>query len=151
MKAEYRNMVIASCVVAFCALVCIWHFGPLEIQTGEDRILGSLELQEGDKLFLVAHRTTSLVDAYVVSLFRVHQKTNFSVCWLGHEDSYWWGSSLQSIQNSEDVCVQLWWSKLGTYSIADNSFHWADPAQPPVPTYFVDGVKVQCHVPDIIK
>src|SRR5712691_3603035 len=78
MKFKIISILVWICLaVVVCGLV--YQFGPPGIKPGDDRVLSSMRLQNGDLLYIVAHRTTSIVDTYEVCLYRVNQNTNLFV------------------------------------------------------------------------
>ena len=124
----------------------LFHFGPPGIKHGEDRILSSIGLTNGSKLFLVAHRTGHPIDAYEVSLFRVESDRSVFVNWLGFEDGYWWGASLVAESAAGKVKIRAFGGVIGEYSVMDGSVKLAGKKEVE-PSFRIDGVKVKCSIP----
>lgn len=138
---------IALVVLIF--VIAIAHFGPPGIKAGEDQVLSSMCLANGRKLFIVAHRTDSPFDAYEVSLYQVDQATNVFVCFLGHEESFWWGCSMRS-ESASNVTIRAYWRKVADYSLSDGTLFWTDKSRGDFPTYKIDGDKVKWPVPPVL-
>lgn len=130
-------------LIGGCAL---FHFGPPGIKAGEDRILSSLTLTNGSKLFLVAHRTGHPIEAYKVSLFRVEPDKSVFVNWLGFEDGYWWGASLSDNPATGKVQIRAFGGLIGEYSVAAGSVKFADKKDVEL-GFKIDGVNVKCAIP----
>lgn len=128
----------------------LFHFGPPGIKAGEDRILSSLLLTNGSKLFLVAHRTGHAIDAYEVSLFRVDDMTNVFVSWLGYEDGYWWGGALSPEFSKNSVKIKVFGGTVATYSLSNDSVIWHSGRRRVIPSFRIDGIKVNYPIPKAI-
>ena len=146
-----KALLIASVGLLGLILVAlVAHFGPPGIKAGEDRILSKMLLADGRRLFIVAHRTAHLVDAYEVSLYRVDQATNFFVCFLGHEEGFWWGCSMLK-ESSSNIVIHAYWRKIARYSLDDGTLVWTEKGRGDSPTYKIDGDKVKWPVPLVIS
>ncbi len=110
-----------------------------------------MRLQNGDLLYIVAHRTTSIVDTYEVCLYRVNQNTNFFVCFLGGKDSYWWGCSLRPDASSNSVLIHVFGMDVAKYSTTDGQVIWKDKTMGKFPSYRIDGVNVSWPVPAVVQ
>ena len=147
-RAIYVTIVIC---LSFFTLLYLFHFGPFGIVAGDERILSSCNLTNGDSLFIVAHRTQSWAEPYNVRLYRVSQETNYSVCFLSHEDSYWWGCSLKSQNFNQIVEINVFGAKLASYKISNQEVVWNNQKRPISPSYAMDGVKVSIEIPKAIS
>lgn len=125
----------------------LFHLGPPGIKAREDRILSAVPLTNGSRLFLVARRTGHPIDAYEVSLFRVDPETNVFVTWLGYEDGYWWGASLQNDSTSGRVKIRAFGAVMGEYSSSEGTVSLGGNAGEVIPAYRIDGVKVIYPIP----
>lgn len=146
-------MLTRSKITFLCSLILLgaalllFHFGPPGIGFGEDRILSSTVLTNGNRLFLVAHRTGHPIDAYEVNLFRVDQNTNVFVSWLGYEDGYWWGGALLPEWSGDKVKIQVFGGTVGEYTVTDGSVSWFGGRKRTIPSYRIDGIKIVTPIP----
>src|ERR1051326_117197 len=85
---------------------CFFHFGPLILSPGRDRVLAEMQVGPADHLYIVAHRTPYVMEPYEVNLYRVRGRTNFFVCFLSSKDSYWWACSLRRTSNQDLVEIR---------------------------------------------
>jgi len=129
---------------------CLFQFGPPSILPGDDRILATMRIADGDSLYIVAHRTSSLLKTYEVSLYRVLERTNFFVCFLGNKEPYWWGCSLRRTSIPERIEIRVGWAALATYSLPNGIVISEDKVLDGRPTYRMDGVKVTWPVPKVL-
>jgi len=151
MKSKYIFVGGGAGLLFVAILALLYQFGPPGIKTGEDRILSSTVLSNGSRIYVVAHRTGHLIDAYEVSLYRVDQSTNVFVCFLGHQEAFWWGSSLQASSSSDVVEIRAFWQMVANYSVSNGSVTWSDKKRGSYPSYKIDGVNVQWPVPKVLR
>jgi hypothetical protein len=112
--------------------------------------LDSILLTNRSQLFLVAHRTGHPVEAYEVCLYRVDQYTNVFVCFLGHAESFWWGSSLQHGNHKGEVRIAAFWSTVGVYSVPYGFVDLSYRKTGSYPSYMIDGVNVKWPIPQVV-
>ena len=136
--------------VVLLSVLFVFHLGPPWITSGEDRIMSSTSLTNGSKLFLVLHRTESLIDAYEVSLFRVDPATNVFISWLGYEDGYWWRGELVSDPPGDEVKVNVLGTTIATYSTSKDSTIWHGRKTKIIPSRKIDGVNITDPIPKAI-
>jgi hypothetical protein len=130
-------------LIGGCAL---FHFGPPGLKAGDNRVLSTLTLTNGSKLFLVARRTGHPIEAYEVSLFRVESDKSVFVNWLGFEDGYWWGASLSDNPTTGKVKIRAFGGLIGEYSVSAGSVRFTDKKEPE-PGFKIDGVSVKYPIP----
>lgn len=135
----------------FFALMSLYHLGPIGIKAGDERVLANHQLANGDRLFIIAHRTESWIEPYNIRLYRVHQETNYFVCFLSHEDAYWWGCSFIHPGAGDDIGIKAFGISLATYVASNHSVVWNDHNRPSSPSYKIDGIKVIIKIPEAIS
>jgi hypothetical protein len=138
MAMKIKIIIIGSCCVLL-VLSALYQFGP--IGTPSDSILASVAIETGSKLYVVAHKTTDPIKTYEVSLYRVDQDTNVSVCFLGGKEAFWWGCSLSPETMSDTVKIKVFWQTVAVYSNLDGSVIWSDKQRGIFPSYKIDGKK----------
>src|SRR5439155_2453773 len=116
------------------------------IREGENRILSYTNLTGGAKLYVVAHRTGHLTDAYEVCLYKVELQTNVSMCILGYKDSYWWGCSIRP-NGSDKLDIRALWSVAATYWVRDGSVLIPEAGEARSPLHLIDGIDFKWTIP----
>jgi len=137
-------------LVAIAVALPLIQFGPPGIKVGDDRLLASLSLSNGEALYLVTHRTPSWIDTYEVSLYRVDSRQNVFVNFLGDEQGYWWRSSLK-FNPRGDVEIVAKMCRVGVYSVSGGSVSIIGGKPSYVPGYKVDGDTIQCQIPEFVR
>ena len=146
MRPKRLMLALGFGALALVTFVILYQFGPPGIKAGEDRILSSMLLTNGNRLVVVTHRTGHPIDAYEVTLYRIDQKTNVFAYYLGHEEAFWWGCSLRASSATNKVQILAFWQPLAAYSIADDSVSWPGEKRPDTPPHKNDAANVVRHL-----
>lgn len=113
-------------VVVTLSLALLFHFGPLGIKSGDDRMLASAKLADASSVFIIAHRTGHFIDAYEVTLYRVSSPNDIYINWLGYEDGYWWGCNLKFGVKSNILEIHAFGRLMAEYDISTGNVKWSD-------------------------
>ena len=109
----------------------MFHFGPIGIRAGDDVVCSRLTMADGSSLYLVAHRTGQLIDAYQVFLYRIESSHYTYEYRLGNEDSFWWGSSLRKVGAEGTVEIRSFWQPVAKYVQNTGTLEWLHEKRPP--------------------
>ena len=117
-------------------MILLYHFGPLDITAGQNRVISSFHSATGSRFYVVAHRTKRPIEAYEINLYKVDDQTNVFWYYLGHQESFWWGCSLkQTIGVPDELDIRSFWQSEATYLfskdlvVSRDSTHVNFPAQ----------------------
>lgn len=138
------------CLLSLSVAIVIFHCGPFGVEHGEERLLASRRLTNGETLYLIAHRTSSWIEPYQTRLYRLVDKTNCIVHFLTFEDSYWWKCGLENGKSADEIYIKVYGTKVATYSLAGSEVRWLKRNRPNSPGFLI-GDQVQLPVPAIIR
>ena len=125
MKRALKIFVLIGVVTLLLGL-CVFHLGPFGIRPGDDIVLGSAPLTNGGRLFVVAHRTHDLVEAYEVTLYRVERSGEIFTYWMGYEESYWWACSIRPVDDFSVLQIRADGAVAALYTVPDHSLTFPD-------------------------
>src|SRR5262249_60624719 len=95
MKRALKWVAILAGLIGLPVGVRLFHLGPFGIHPGDLRALARVTLPNGVRLCVIAHRTQSLTEPYVVTLYRTEANGDVFTYSMGYEDSFWWGCSIR--------------------------------------------------------
>lgn len=111
--------------VATPAVLVYLHLGPRMGIEKSPKILYSLSLDDGSRLFLILERNDhSLVDAYSSFLYRLYSDDRAEVTQLGYEDSYWWLPSLRHDATGKSIEIRAEGTIEGIYDTVSRVTSW---------------------------
>lgn len=113
--------------------VAFFHLGP-DLHFGvRQRILSTIKLADGSRLFLTINPNRDIIEAYTVHLHRVYSSGAGSRCLVGFEESYWWFTTMAQKSNGI-VNIGAFGRALCTYDPISGILQWNDKSLPPQPS-----------------
>lgn len=151
--SEGKNVLFRFAVFIFLAVffsfALFFHFGPLGIKAGDDLVLASAKLSDASRVFIMAHRTGHLIDAYEVTLYRVSPTNGITINWLGYEDGYWWRCGLSYGNNSNILEIHAFGGLMAEYDITSGDIKWHDK-QDVLHSYHIGDLSNVRPIPNVI-
>jgi hypothetical protein len=107
------------------------------VKPGDSKILAKRKLATGSEIYVVAHRTSDIIDAFEVSCYK-KDSTNLTEYFIGHEEPFWWGCYFREEPKSNALIIQALGREMARFSLLHNYVYWKDNVHPvsfPVPLY----------------
>jgi hypothetical protein len=148
---KLKRLAICGFLIA-CLLfmvVILFHCGPIGVRAGENRLLATRKLVNGDKLYILAERTDSWVEPYQVRLYRLNQNSNWFVNFLTFEDSFWWKCRFEGSETDGQIGIIVFNSKIAAYSLSNSEVKWLTRKRADSPSHLI-GDEVTMPIPKII-
>lgn len=108
-------------VIALLLGVRLFHLGPFGVRPGDDVVLARFTVKNGVRLFIVAHRTRSVIEPYEVTLYRTEKNGDVFTYWMGYEDSFWWACSIRPSDSPSDLHIRADGFVAAIYHVEDHS------------------------------
>jgi hypothetical protein len=147
---KLKRLAICGLLIA-CLLITaliLFHCGPIGVRAGENRVLATRQLVNGDKLYIVAERTDSWVEPYQVRLYRLNQNSNWFVNFLTFEDSFWWKCRFEGSETDGQIGIVVSGTKIAAYSLSNSEVKWLTRKRANSPSLLI-GDEVTMPIPKI--
>ncbi|HEX5219554.1 MAG TPA: hypothetical protein VFZ59_08290 [Verrucomicrobiae bacterium] len=120
MKRRHKIAILAL-VIGVLVGLRLFHLGPFGIRAGDEVVLARFAATNGVRLCVVARRTESIGEPYVVRLYRTEASGEVFMYYMGYEDSYWWACSIRPTADPRVLHIRADGSVAAIFRLNDNS------------------------------